>query len=89
MPQDLKDSLEISLDELVINYQQQMNAKALDLGRAALLKHEWKEARRHFKEALSMNSYSIKKTALLGLLFAFCKVDFEWLATILKKPRLK
>jgi hypothetical protein len=89
MPREQVDSLGLSLDELSVSQQRHTAGAAIDLGRIALISDKWKEARRYFVEAFQNGSPLIKLGAMLGIMCSYCKVDFEWVATIMDKPRFK
>jgi glycosyltransferase involved in cell wall biosynthesis len=62
---------------------------AFQRGRLALIDGAWREARRSFTVALAKGSYLFKFAALIGLLCSVGRVDMEWLAWLLRKPRLR
>jgi len=89
MPQELRDSIGLSVKELVINHQQRLAATHFYLGRIALIQGKWQKAREEFREALDRSSSPTKVETLLGLICSYCKVDLEWAAMIMRRPRLK
>ena len=58
-------------------------------GRIALINGDWEEAKRSFMEALRNGRAPMKLGALLGLICSYCRVDLEWIAAIMNKPRRK
>ncbi len=89
IPQELKNSLGVSIDELLAAHQHGIATALFTSGRIDLTEKKWGEAWRSFREALAKGSLMIKLGALLGLLCARCKVDLEWAATIMRSPSVK
>ena len=89
MPQELRNSVGISISNLVDDYQHRIASAHFALGRTALTEGKWEQAGREFRRALSKGSFSTKIKAVLGLVCARCRLDMEWAATIMRRPRLK
>lgn len=89
MPQELVDLVGVSIDELLLNQRRRMSAVTFGLGRTNLIYGKWDEAKGNFKKALMQGRSLIKLEALVGLICAYFKIDFEWVVGLMGKPRLK
>lgn len=88
IPQDLKKSIKINYNDLVMNYQYDMASIFFYSGRKALTEYKWDTANKHFKEAIDKGSLSTKIKAIVGLICSHCRIDLEWAATILNKDHV-
>jgi len=89
LPSELRDSLGVSVNDLVIAKQHATAKVFLDRGRVALIDAKWKDARGDFLKAFRKGSFSTRLRALLGLFCGCCRLDMEWAATLARRPRLK
>jgi hypothetical protein len=89
MPQELKKSTKINYNDLLLNHQYLVASVFFDFGRKNLTESKWGEAKKNFEEAIDKGSLSTKTKAILGLICSLCRVDLEWAAMILNRPRLK
>ena len=89
MPQELVDLLEVSIDELLHNQQIRMTEVNFSLGRMALLNGKWDEAKNDFKKVLVERRPIAKLAPLVGLICAYFKIDYEWVAGLMGNPRFK
>lgn len=90
LPPEFKSLIGLSRSDLLAAYKARIaSAYFFALGRIALSQGKREEAKRYFEEAFSNGSFSAKLKSLVGLTCAYCKVDMEWLAPVMHKPRLK
>ena len=89
MPQELVDSVGVSIDELLFNQRRQIIGATFNLGRIALIYGKWEEAKNNFKKVLIQGRPLIKLGALVGLTCAYFKIDFEWIAGLMHITRFK
>ena len=89
MPQELVDSVGVSIDELLFNQRRQIIGATFHLGRIALIYGKWHEAKSNFKKALIEGRPITKLGALVGLICAYFKIDYEWVAGLRGNPRFK
>ncbi len=90
MPQELARSVGLTLDELVANHQRQVAIATFHTGRIALISGNWDKAKEEFRRVLSTESpSSTRLRAQVGLVCAYCKLDLEWIAKIMRRPRFK
>jgi glycosyltransferase involved in cell wall biosynthesis len=88
MPQELKESIKISKNDLIINYNNEVGSVAFNLGRIKLMEKNWDEAKNKFNEAFDKGSFRIKNMAIFGLICSYCRIDLEWAATLLNRQSL-
>lgn len=88
MPKELRESTGIDVNDLLLNHQYQIASAFFHSGRIALSEGNWEEAKKNFRKAFNKGSFSTKLIALLGLICGRCRVDLEWVATIMNRPRL-
>lgn len=89
MPKELRESTGININDLLLNHQYQIASAFFHSGRIALSEGKWKEAKKNFRKAFDKGSFSTKLKALVGLICGRCRIDLEWAAKILNRPRLK
>jgi glycosyltransferase involved in cell wall biosynthesis len=89
IPPKIKDKLGIRMETLRAENQRQLGRAYLDVGRINLLKQNWGEARQNFVSALKGGSLPTKLKALLGLGLGFARKDFELIAKVTSRPRLR
>lgn len=89
LPQDLRNSIHVEAADLCRQVEHKISVAHFHKGRIALLKGQWEEAKKNFKQSLNKGSLRIKLESLLGLTCAYLRVDLEWAATITRRPRLK
>lgn len=89
LPQELRNSIHVKATELYVPMEHKIGSAYFHKGRIALLKGQWKEASKDFKQSLNKGSLRIKLETLLGLVCAYLRVDLEWAATITRRPHLK
>lgn len=89
MPKELRESTGISINDLLLNHQYQIASAFSHSGRIALSEGKWKEAKKNFRKAFDKGSFSTKLKALVGLVCGRCRIDLEWAAKIMNRPRLK
>lgn len=88
MPQELRESTGIDVNDLLLNHQYQIASAFFHSGRIALSEGNWEEAKKNFRKAFNKGPLSTKLIALLGLICGRCRVDLEWVATIMNRPRV-
>lgn len=88
LPQELKNSLDIATDELLKQCQYRIGLSHFQLGRIKLTERKWVEAKKYFTQALDKGTLSIKTKALLGIACSCLRVDMEWCALLMCRPRL-
>jgi len=88
MPKELRESTGVDVNDLLLNHQYQIASAFFHSGRIALSKGNWKEAKKNFRKAFNKGTLPTKLIALLGLICGRCRVDLEWVATIMNRPRL-
>lgn len=88
MPKELREPTGININDLLLNHQYQIASAFFLSGRIALTEGKWEEAKKNFREAFDKGSFPTKLKALLGLICGRCRVDLEWVATIMNRPRL-
>jgi len=89
LPQELKKSIKINYNDLLLNHQYLIASVRFDFGRKDLTESKWEEAKKNFKEAIDKGSISTKTKAILGLICSHFRIDLEWAATILNKTTFK
>jgi len=90
MPRELANGVGLTLDELLANHQRQVTIATFHTGRIALISGNWDKAKEEFGKVLSTESpSSIRLRALVGLVCAYCRLDLEWIAKIMRRPRFK
>jgi glycosyltransferase involved in cell wall biosynthesis len=89
MPQELRASTGIDINDLLLNHRHQIASAFFLSGRIALTEGKWEEAKKNFREAFDKGSFSTKLEALVGLICGRCRIDLEWVAKIMNIPRLK
>ena len=89
LPQELKDSIGISADNLVTKCQHNVASAYFRLGRTLLYNKRWREARPNFIQALNKGDFYTKLKALLGIGCSYTKADLEPVAFIMRKPLLR
>jgi Glycosyltransferases, probably involved in cell wall biogenesis len=57
-------------------------------GRACLIEENWSGARENFLKAMASKSPKTKAKAEAGMICALCRKNLEWLAEMLKEPRM-
>jgi len=62
---------------------------AFHIGRLELINGEWQEARSNFNKVMTKAHLPLRLKALFGLICSYFKVDMEWMAAILCKPRMR
>ena len=88
MPSELKSSVAISIDDLLIKCEQHIASSHFALGRIKLTQGKWGEARQNLRQALDKGTLSTKIKALLGIGCSYLKLDLEWAALLMRRPRL-
>jgi glycosyltransferase involved in cell wall biosynthesis len=70
----------------------ELDAKLADyyyyFGRACLIEENWSGARENFLKAMACKSPKTKAKAVAGMICGICRKDLEWLAEMLKEPRI-
>ena len=89
LPAELKNSLGISIEDILRNYQHRLASAYFRVARRALIEGSWDDARKNLMFALAKGSYITKTRSLMGLVCSYIKSDLEWVATIMGEPRLK
>jgi len=89
LPQELRNSIHVKVADLYRQVEHKIGVAHFHKGRIALLKGQWEEASKSFKQSLNRGSLRIKLESLLGLVCAYLRMDLEWAATITRRPRLK
>jgi len=90
LPPQIVNLLGVSIYELLAAHQRRMVSANVRAARIALVRKQWEEAKMISKELLSSAApNSIKLRALLCLLCAYCRVDFESAAAMLRRPLWK
>jgi glycosyltransferase involved in cell wall biosynthesis len=88
LPQEQKNSLGISSYELLNRGQYDIAAAHFTLGRINLIQGKWDKARKNLRQALDRGTLSTKIKALLGIACSYLKLDLEWAALLMRRPRL-
>ncbi len=57
-------------------------------GRACLIEENWSGAHENFQKAMACKSPKTKVKAAAGIICGLCRKDLEWLAEMLKEPRI-
>lgn len=89
MPQELRDLTGLSMKQLAASKRQRASLGHVHLGRISLIEGKWQEAWEEFRKALDKSPLSTRLKALLGLMCSYCKVDMEWAAGIMHRPRYR
>lgn len=88
LPQERKNSLGVSNDELLQRGQYNIASAHFALGRMRLIEGKWDEARKNLRQALDKGTLSTKIRALVGIGCSYIKLDLEWAALLMRRPRL-
>ncbi|RIH99421.1 glycosyltransferase, partial [candidate division NPL-UPA2 bacterium Unc8] len=88
LPKELRDSLDISVNHLLAKHKYNVASAYFALGRVALLEGKWKEARPNFKRAIEKGNFPTRTKALLGIVCSYVKINLEWAALLMRRPRL-
>ena len=88
LPPELKNSIGISTDQLMSKYRDIIALGYFVSGRINLSRGKWNEARRDFRRALNESSLSTKTMSLFGRACSYLKLDVEWYAFLMRRPRL-
>ncbi len=83
-----KFSMGITRNTILTKYKQFRVGNNFSRGREALIRADWKEARKRFK-ALRKEFFSLKLYAILELAFGFFKENMERITFLLHRPRVK
>lgn len=89
LPDFFKENLRLTEKELRKISCNRLTNYYFNKGRLYLSQEHWEEARNAFFYAFKEGSISLKIMAILGLGFSYFRFDFEWIAFLLHKPRLK
>ena len=87
MPQELRESIEVNIDDLIAKYQNDIASNFLYSGKIALSECKWEDAGKNFKEAFDKGFFSTKLKALVGLICGWSRIDLEWPAKIMNRLR--
>ena len=88
LPQDRRNSLGISTKDLLNQYQYNIASGYFVLGRMELTQGKWGEARKNFGQALDKGTPHMKIRSLLGIACSYFKIDMEWIAILMRRPRI-
>ncbi len=88
LPQSKKDRLEIKVEDIIKKNNQKISNVYFHMGRVALYEKDWKTSKKNFEEAFNKGNFSLKTKSIIGIIFSYIKLNFEWIATILKYPQL-
>ena len=88
MPQEVRDLTGLSMKELEANERHCLALGHLRVGRILLNEGKWGGARKQFQNAFLEGKPSTKLFALLGMVCSYFRVDLEWAAVLLRRPRL-
>ena len=88
LPPDIKQSMGITVDDLLNHIDKVKSELLYQSGRAFLFEGKWSRAKGEFKEALRKGCPTTRMKAVAGLVCSYCRTDVEWLASITKEMRL-
>jgi len=81
----LKNSINLTVNELEQNYRHRVAAASFYLGRKNLINANWEDGKKDFKRAIINGPILLKFKSLLGLICAYFKMDLEGIATKLNR----
>jgi len=85
----LKDSIKFNIDDKLIFYENKLNDQIAVSARVSLIEGDWSEALSQYKSLFWKGNFSIKLQSFIGIICAICRKDFEWVAVITCKPKLR
>lgn len=88
LPQGLRNSLSINAFDLLKRCQYNIASANFALGRVQLMQGKWGEARKNFRLALRNGLLSTKIRALVGMGCSYLKLNLEWAAVLMRRPKL-
>lgn len=88
LPQELKQLMRLSTDELFNVCQYNVASSYFASGRTNLFQDKWVEARQNFTQALTQGNLPTKIKSLLGIACSYLHLDLEWAALLMRRPRL-
>lgn len=88
LPGPLRASCGLGMKELQDRHMHNMAAMHFYAGRISLLGRQWIEARKNFRQALQGGTPFLKAKAFAGITCSYLKLDMEWVALLMRKPRL-
>jgi len=74
MPKELRDSIGVTINDLLIIYQKRIARDLYQAGKIAITEEKWKDARTNFKKAYKKGSIPTKIRVLKGLLCSYFKI---------------
>lgn len=89
LPQSIKDSMNLGMLELNKSYEDCIANTYCVIGRENLFRHRWLDARKNFSYAFRKGNRYIKAKALSGIICSYLRVDMEWAAILMRKPKLR
>jgi len=91
IPKELVDSLGVSIDQVRRNQQIRMASVDFSLGRMALIKGKWNDAKNDFKKVLVKGNVRLKIRvgSMIGLACSYLRVDLEWIVGLTGNPRFR
>jgi glycosyltransferase involved in cell wall biosynthesis len=87
LSKEIKNSLSINISDLKKQNKENVSSYHLDLGRINLIRREWTAAQTNLQKAFSNSTPYTKIIALLGIICSYFKINLEWAAFIIRRPR--
>jgi hypothetical protein len=85
----LQKSIEFKMDDKLEFQDNIIKDQIAVSARLALIKGNWKEASRNYKNIIKNSTLKIKIQSILGIICAYLRITLEWFAVLTCKPKIR